>query len=107
MTRGMEFEDMMPEDATATATSTEPIQLPNKVKKKLFRTWDRVVLPSSRAVVTTAVLPLNNSAPQSVTIIKPNGNTMPMMSFCIPGLEAAIPGMVPPKLTDNKAPKAI
>eukprot|EP00967_Tisochrysis_lutea_P147158 scaffold279188_cov21-Tisochrysis_lutea.AAC.1 len=25
---------------------------PNKVKKKLFRTWDRVVLPSSRAVVT-------------------------------------------------------
>mmetsp|Transcript_1556 Transcript_1556/g.4231 ORF Transcript_1556/g.4231 Transcript_1556/m.4231 type:complete len:315 (-) Transcript_1556:1082-2026(-) len=57
-------------------------------------------------MVTSIVLPVNSSAPESSTMSRPNGRPKaPRTIFCSPGSAAARPGHAPPTVSASKAPK--
>jgi hypothetical protein len=56
-----------------------------------------VALPSNTAAGIMAVLPVNNSPPQTKMKSSTKGKpTQPVMNLASPGLEAAIPGQLGP-----------
>mmetsp|Transcript_366 Transcript_366/g.626 ORF Transcript_366/g.626 Transcript_366/m.626 type:complete len:207 (+) Transcript_366:591-1211(+) len=84
------------------------MKLPRYETDQLFTSSIGVTFFSWRAAVTTAVLPVNRSLPESTTINRPKGRPKaPVMIFANPGFTLAISKQCPPTKVARKIPKPI